>query len=110
MVSKVGSFKKEWEAEICPKVPGVVARTTAYGYMYFLPCQIFNLVSSLSTSVLKWELYWDMRWALGWVSSDIAVRLGCGCVIETEILLTNPLLVFLLGLFDLEWRLVPLKR
>ena len=51
-----------------------------------------------------------MRWTLGWVSSDISVRLGCGCAMETEILLANSLLVFLLDLLDLEWRLVPPEK
>ena len=51
--SKVGSFKKEWDAEIWPKEPGVVARVTADGYIYFLPCQVFNKASSSSTAVLK---------------------------------------------------------
>ena len=59
--SKVGSFRKEWEAEICPKEPGVVARTTADGYVFFLPCQVVKTVFTLSTAVLKCELYWDMR-------------------------------------------------
>ena len=31
MFPKVGSFRKEWEAEIWPKDPGVVASTTADG-------------------------------------------------------------------------------
>ena len=110
MFSKVGSFRKEWEADIWPKEPGVVARTTADGYTFFLPCHVFKTVSSLSTSVLKCELYWDMRWALRWVSLGIDGRLGGGRVIGTELLVGNTLLVALDICLDLGRLLVLLEK
>ena len=90
--------------------PGMVTMITADGYIYVLPCKLFKMVSSLSTAVLKCEMYWDISWALWWVSFDIASRLGDDCAIETESLFANPLLVSLVGLFDIEWHLVPLKN
>ena len=60
------------------------------------------MVSSLSTTVLKCELYWDMRWALGWVSLGEDGRLGNGCDWVTELLFTILLVLFLADLIDLE--------
>ena len=45
MFSKVGSLTKEWEADICPKEPGVVAKTTADGYCMCLPFQVSKVLS-----------------------------------------------------------------
>ena len=45
--SKVGSLRKEWEAEIWSKEPGDVARVTADGYLVVLPCQALNVLSKM---------------------------------------------------------------
>ena len=59
------------------------------------------MVSSLSTAVLRCELYWDMRWALGWVSTEGAGRLVDGFSWDTELPLGRPLGFFLVDLVDL---------
>ena len=90
MFSKVGSLTKEWDAEIYPKDPGVVAKTTEDGYFMCLPFQVSKVLSC--TADCKCLLNFENCGAgKGGATNSGLMGVGCNKVV---LLVTLPLCFF----------------